>query len=68
MSVFTGHLLVIHGYTLTDACVHRSPREALDASDKGEIFLAPPQWYILNDLAGCLSLADLSAHMSSPGA
>lgn len=29
-----------------------SPQEALDASDKGEIFLAPPQWYILNDLAG----------------
>ena len=22
-----------------------SPQEALDASDRGEIFLAPPQWY-----------------------
>lgn len=43
-----------------------SPREALQASSCGEIFLAPPQWYILNDLAGCSRLAKLAEFMSSP--
>ena len=44
-----------------------TPCEALAASDRGDIALAPPQWYILNDLAACTSLADLRAHVSSPG-
>jgi len=43
-----------------------SPNEALAASDAGDIFLAPPQWYIPNDLAGCSRLADLAAFMSGP--
>eukprot|EP01043_Picozoa_sp_COSAG02_P023961 COSAG02_NODE_1295_length_13400_cov_5.691828_13_plen_331_part_00 len=43
-----------------------SPLEALQASDEGEIFLAPPQWYILNDMAGCSELSELASFMCSP--
>eukprot|EP01048_Picozoa_sp_COSAG05_P017831 COSAG05_NODE_2503_length_2969_cov_1.890125_3_plen_394_part_00 len=44
-----------------------SPRQALEASDSGQIFLAPPQWFILNDLAPCEALSELPATMAAAG-
>ena len=42
-----------------------SPRQALTASDMGLIFLAPPQWFILNDMASCTSISELPTLMAS---
>lgn len=38
-----------------------SPREALELASTGDLFLPPPQWYLLNELSEYTRLAELEA-------